>query len=485
MEKKKKTILIIFILIIASIPIPIILILFPPNETVGERKAFIVCSANDFYRKDDEPGFNKGNDGKFNDDEINWERDPPSDGNIFQSLTPIPGPDGNNGILIFQSLINGVVNVDITYNWTKFYSIIKYAEYNMSAWVHFSSALGPPGVRLGLRWLNSTNDIVRTDWSSYRFDPLGIWILMNTTGIAYQSPTNEITQLILVLSIEGLMNAGDQIYFDDVNIEKTAPPPISSSPPTSIDSDGFPAQALQVYWTLKYHGYIDDNIFFMLYHTGDSTIDINALDGISNDLTNAIVDVENDNVNATRFKQELNISNSGSFASKLNSKDQLIIYMVDHGSNSILPDNNATFHFEADGSYISELEFYTLVKEISVKRMIINADFCYSGNFLNENQNIGNSWYDITNSILISSSSDNLSWYWRDNTNVDGFAGSWFFHQFWYKLNQSASIEEAFNYAMNYIPSGLTQPIGILQSPLIYDNMGINNTWSFNGPIYL
>lgn len=71
MEKKKKTILIISILIIASIPIPILLILFPPNETIGERKAFIVCSANDFYRKDDEPGFNNGSDGKF-DNEGNW-----------------------------------------------------------------------------------------------------------------------------------------------------------------------------------------------------------------------------------------------------------------------------------------------------------------------------------------------------------------------------------------------------------------------------
>ncbi|KKL46758.1 hypothetical protein LCGC14_2342330 [marine sediment metagenome] len=32
----------------------------------------------------------------------------------------------------------------------------------------------------------------------------------------------------------------------------------------------------------------------MLYHTNDAIIDINASDGIANDLTGAVIDVEND-----------------------------------------------------------------------------------------------------------------------------------------------------------------------------------------------
>ncbi|MBY9006055.1 MAG: hypothetical protein KGD63_04800 [Candidatus Lokiarchaeota archaeon] len=487
MEKKKKTILILSILIIATIPIPIVLIYFPSEHIVGERKAFIVCSANDFYRKEGEPDFNDGFDGNFNNDH-DWGLNKSDNGYGGQDNS-IPGPDSNPGVVRLIANTNpnsnGFVHLEYIYNWTNYYPLINYALYNFTAWVNIQNQVGVPGVRIGLRWLNSSNEIVRTDWSNNISTTSGLWISLNTTGTANNISSNILTQLYLVLSVEGVMDDLDEVWFDDAHVEKLFPPPASSSPITSIDTDGFPAQALQVYWTLKYHGYADDNIFFMLYHTGDSIIDINANDSISNDLTNAIIDVEDDYVNATRFKEELNVSISGSFASTLRSKDQLVIFMIDHGSNTVLPNNNATFHFEADNSYITEFEFYELIKDINVERLMINVDFCYSGNFLNQNENIGTSWYNIPNSILISSSSDNLSWYWRDNSNLDNYAGSWFFHQFWYQLNQSASIEEAFNFAMNFIPIGQSLSVGIVQLPLIHDNIGINQTWSFNGPIQL
>jgi len=186
-------------------------------------------------------------------------------------------------------------------------------------------------------------------------------------------------------------------------------------------------------------------------------------------------------VNASRFKRELDISISGSFASGIKSNDQLIIFMTDHGSNTVLGDGNATFHFEADDSYITEMEFFNLAKLINCERLLINIDICFSGNFLNQEPNIGLSWYNIPNSILITASSNNLAWSWRDNNNADGFAGSWFFHQFWEQLNQSQTIGDAFNSAKNYIPTGQVKTINDIQSPLIQDNLGIQDLWSFNG----
>ena len=482
MDKKKISILTIAIIIIASIPIPIILIFLPPSQTSGERKAIILCSANDFYRKEGEPDFNNGISANFSNEDPNWISN--STGGIGFRDNDL-GHDGDNGVVKLLATGPGPANVNIEfiYNWTKIYPLVKFATYNFSAWVNLPTPVGIPGARIGLRWFNSTNDIVRTDWSNNITGLIGQWISLNVTGVAYNTINNEIIQLILVLSVQGIMNQNDFVYFDDTHIEKWFPPPASTIPIPNNDTDGFPAQALQVYWTLKNHGYTDDNIFLMLYHTGDIEIDINATDSVSNDLPNAaFIDVENDYVTASRFKQELNVSISGSFASKLHRNDQLIIFMADHGSNNVLPSKNATFHFEADDSYITELEFYNLVKDINVKRMMINVDFCYSGNFLNQGPNIGTSWYDIPNSILISSSSDSLSWYWRDNTNIDGFAGSWFFHQFWNQLNQSESVINAFNFAYNYTSSSAITSIGNLQTPLMQDNLGIANSWSFNGP---
>ena len=482
---KKYFFLIGFIFLI-SLPV-ILWVLYIPiyrREPIpGERKAIILSSANDFYRKDGFPDFGEGD---FDNETTNWEGSfNPNGYGIVDSSIPGHDTPGVIQLIAKANFSNGYVDMEFVYNWTKYFELIKYAAYNLSAWVNITTNTWTPatiiptgaGARVGLRWLNSSNDVIRTDWSKGIFETFAGWTMLNATGIADNSTLSEITQLHLILAVEGNMTGTDMVLFDDVKLEYWFPPPIPTPSPNNTDSDGFPAQALQVYWILKNNGYTDDNIFLMLYHTNDSSIDIYANDGIPNDLVGAIVDVENDDVNSSRFKQELNASYSDSFASNISSRDQLIIYMVDHGSNTILGDGNATFHFEADDSFITEIEFYNLVKQINYARVLINIDICFSGNFLNENANFGLSWYNIPNSILITSTTNRLSWYWRDNNNADGFAGSWFFHQFWEQVNQSKTIGDAFNYSKNFVPSGKVMSIDEIQSPLIQDNLGIKDTW--------
>ncbi|MFW9818574.1 MAG: C13 family peptidase [Candidatus Thorarchaeota archaeon] len=488
--------IIIIILIISGwiLYLPIMRIPQPP----GGKKAIILSSANDFYRKEGEPGFNDGEDGRFDSEPFppKWAENfgPNEYGGIDSS---IPGHDtpGVIQLIVTSPPTLKAVNTEFVYNWTKYHPLVKYAAYNLSAWVNITTNINTPpilpavitppgaGARIGLRWLNSSNDIIRTDWSAGLFGPFSGWNFLNVTGIAASNKT-EITQLHLILAVEGNMTGTNMVLFDDIKVEYWFPPPIPSPPPSNQDTDGFPAQALHIYWILKDHGYTDDDIFLMLYHTGDDIIDIDASDGFSNDLNRsgilAEIDVENNDVNASRFKRELNVAISGSFASSIKPRDQLIIYMVDHGSNKVLGDGNATFHFEADDSYITEIEFVNLVRLINCKRMLINIDICFSGNFLNEDLNIGSSWYDIPKSILITSTTNLLSWYWRDNNNADGFAGSFFFHRFWDGLNQNRTIENAFDLAINSIPSGQLQSINTTQSPLIHDNLGIIDVLSFN-----
>jgi hypothetical protein len=459
----------------------------------GERKAIILASANDCHKSEGEDDFNEGDNANFSAESSSWTWSNQTNGyggpdNNYQN-----GHDGLPGALQLIAQSNGYVYMEFVYNWTKFHTLNEYATYNLSAWINISTYTGIPvvimppgaGVRVGLRWLNSSNNVVRTDWSMGIYDTLGQWDFLYVTGICDNSTENEITQLQLVLSVEGIMNSGEQVLFDDVRVERwisvNVTNPINPIPPPgNIDSDGFPAQALYVYWILRNKGYTDDNIFLMLYHTGDSIIDIDANDGIPNDLVGAVIDVENDDVNSSRFIQELDVDFEDSFASNLTGRDQLIIYMVDHGSNKYLGDGNATFHFEADNSVLNETKFSDLVSKIPCRRMLINIDICFSGNFLNENSNFGLSWYNLPNSILITSTTDLFSWYWANNANQDGFAGSWFFHHFWDQLDQNQTISEAFDFAKNWIPSGQVKTLDEIQAPLIEDKLGISDTWSFN-----
>ncbi len=79
------------------------------------------------------------------------------------------------------------------------------------------------------------------------------WTFLNVTAIADNSSLTEITQLHLVLAVEGNMTGTDMVLFDDIRVERWFPPPIPIPIPSNTDADGFPAQALQVYWVLKNH----------------------------------------------------------------------------------------------------------------------------------------------------------------------------------------------------------------------------------------
>jgi hypothetical protein len=469
-------------LIILTLPKPIVII---PYE--GTRKAIIVCSANDFYGSETEDDFNGSPDANFEFDTNNWTRDTI---NCWADFVPIFGNKTPGSIQVRPT--GGLpVSANMTFSWDDPYTLREYAFYNMSVMVYINSTtpvIGE-GAKIGLQWLDSGNSVIRTDWSSNINSALMKWTSLSIMGVCNNETGSEISKLKLVLSTEGQFAAGpdDSLYYDDVIIDtwisvNLTDPTDPDPPPARINSDGFPAQALQAYWILKNHGYSDDDIFLMLYHTNDSWIDIDFFDGPNNDLSGAVIDVKNEDVNASRFKQELNVSISGSFAYSIDPKDQLIIYMVDHGSNAKLGDGNATFHFEADNSWIDEFEFYELVKNIGCERMLICLDCCFSGNFLNENKNIGQSWYDLPNCLFISAASNIFSWYWINNKNPDGFAGSWFFHPFWQHLDQNNTIIDAYNFAAGFIPSaGQPRPVVVIQNPLLHDNLLINDTWSFDG----
>ncbi len=470
-------------------------ILYLPNIPVREpklaqRKALIVCSANDFYGSESEDEFNGSPDATFIFDTNNWTREAVNCEvdytSTFFNVTP--------GSIQIRPIGGLPLSANLTFSWDHPYTLQEYAFYNISVSVYINSTtpVNGEGAKVGLQWLDSGNTAIRTDWSDNINATLKKWSSLNVMGVCNNETGNEISKLKLFLSTEGQFAAGpdDSLYFDDVVIDRwisvnLTNPTDPDPPPSRINSDGFPAQALQVYWILKNHGYSDENIFLMLYHTGDDVIDIDATDIYTNDLNRsgvvADVDVENDDVNASRFKKELDISNPESFASTIRSIDQLIIFMTDHGSNAVLKDKNATFHFEADNSYINETEFYDLVKEIPCERMLICLDCCFSGNFLNENKNIGQSWYYLPNCIVVSAASNVLSWYWINNKNLDGFAGSWFFHQFWKHIDQNNTIISAYNFALGFIPSiNFPRPIALIQNPMMRDFLGINNTWSFD-----
>jgi hypothetical protein len=466
----------------------------PVREPIpAQRKAIILCSANDFYGSESEDEFNGSPDATFEFDTNNWTRD------TFNCLADYVPVFGNNTPGSIQVRPNDPtpISANITFNWDKPNILHEYAIYNITVMVYINSTtpVVGEGAKVGLQWLDRSDMVVRTDWSNNVNATLNKWTSLNVMGACNNETGNEISKLKLFLSAGGQFAGGpaDSLYYDDVIIDRwfqvnLTDPTDPDPPPPGKDSDGFPAQALQVYWILKGHGYTDENIFLMLYYKDDADgiIDIDATDIYPNDLNRsgvlADIDVENDDVNASRFKQELDVSIPGSFASGVRSNDQLIIFMTDHGSNAVLPDKNATFHFEADNSYINETEFYDLVKEINCERMLICVDCCFSGNFLNENKNIGLSWYNLPNCILISAASNILSWYWINNINPDGFAGSWFFHPFWDQLDQNQTILSAYNFALGFIPSiNFPRPVAIIQNPLMKDYLGINNTWSFNG----
>mgnify|MGYP000277020386 CR=1 FL=1 len=446
----------------------------------GDRKAIILCSANDFYGSQEVEDFNTGYQSNMSKDVGLWLLQP-GVGNtiIFDTLGRGGAGDGS---MLFEPDASGNIDSEAIYQFEVHHTLKDNAFINISAWISVSASSPPgflsgTGVQIGLRWLNDTDAIIREDWSL----PILIntdWYRINISGVNFNNSGQQPTKLRLVIRVKGTMSGGSgQVRVDDFKVSQwvivNASNPINQSnppPPPGKDSDGFPAAALHAYNVLKRNGYSDDNILLMLYHTNDNVIDIIAGDTVNNDLANAVVDIENNDVNASRFKRELNVSIPGSFASKIKPNDALIIYMVDHGSNKILADGNATFHFEADNSYITETEFYQLVSKIDCYRMLIAVDCCFSGNFLSINSSIGSSWYQLS-AIFISSAANCLSWYHISNKNNDFYAGSFFFYTFWNQLDTGATITQAYTSGCNFIPSGCAQPVAGIQAPVSYTHL--------------
>ena len=211
----------------------------------------------------------------------------------------------------------------------------------------------------------------------------------------------------------------------------------NASPPAN-NTDAFPGQTLQAYYALKSLGYDDDHIVLMVYHEGDDFIDYDG-DG-KNDPTNAIIDLENDDITKENLRNELQ-----KIKNRLGYNDELIIYLVNHGC--LMSSTSAGLYFDC-GDMLSEEELSSWLKDVYCEKIVILADFCYSGNFISSLAEPGR--------ICISSSeNDKISWYYWDWTEsfsedykgIFGNSGSVFFHPFWVKIKQGYSFQEAFSYA--------------------------------------
>ena len=146
----------------------------------GSRKAFIVCSANDFYGSEFEDEFNGGPDSSMESNGTGRWRF--SGVNTTGALVPGDPGHASSGDLQMTSG-DGPCEGEFTYNWTLYYPLEEYAYYNMSAWIMISVPIVGLGARLGLRWFDSSNQIVRTDWSAPILDSAGGWLYLEVSGV--------------------------------------------------------------------------------------------------------------------------------------------------------------------------------------------------------------------------------------------------------------------------------------------------------------
>lgn len=205
----------------------------------------------------------------------------------------------------------------------------------------------------------------------------------------------------------------------------------------ATDVDAMPAQALQAYLALKSRGYLEDEICLMLYHSNDEFIDVDGND--SNDLEEALIDVENDAVNKENL--EIALEGIGSISEQY---DEVVIYVVSHGHK--IGENSSTFSFE-NGDLVVPEEFGKWLSNINCKHMVVLLDFCFSGNFAKSLEKPGRL-------VICSAENGKESWYywnWARLLNetdkaIFGDSGSTFFHPFWRRMGEGATLEEAFEY---------------------------------------
>ncbi|MEA2054570.1 MAG: PKD domain-containing protein [Candidatus Thermoplasmatota archaeon] len=255
------------------------------------------------------------------------------------------------------------------------------------------------------------------------------------------------------------------------------------------NSDGFPAQGLQAYYTLKAHGYRDDHIIFMLWHDNDNNISIygghNDLLGPPPQIGGPNIPPQIDYSHASSLPEgvnnwyELLHYKINVLASSVGPNDDILIYLVNHGNYSD-ETNKAVFCFEDGSSDLPEDIFDSWVDTINCKRLTILVDTCYSGDFIDASSDPGfDSGIDNeTNRILISESGHCAGWSYTSSTE-DNWAGSFFFHPFFEKIDEGKSIREAYDYAVSYIPSGEIKNVSELQDSQLIDNMGDSNAYTF------
>jgi hypothetical protein len=160
------------LIIIAVIVVALVIVFLPPGQisTPGSKKAIILSSANDFYRKDGEPDFNEGIDAGFTNEsaQFNWVGSSNANGSTWIDENG-NGFNSPGFIALGANGGGGYVNMEWVYNWTDFHTLLKFAAYNFSAWVNVTTNGWVPtlisippgtGARIGLRWLNSSNGYI-------------------------------------------------------------------------------------------------------------------------------------------------------------------------------------------------------------------------------------------------------------------------------------------------------------------------------------
>lgn len=269
------------------------------------------------------------------------------------------------------------------------------------------------------------------------------------------------------------------------------------------DRDCFPAQGLQAYYALKNIGYDDDHIILMLWHDDESTapaydcepgddddgVDeyisiydgtnnwLNGPDGLPGNSDDPVIDVENINVTKGTLQEQI-----ANLSTMVTPDDQVLFYFVNHGRKYGTP-QKSHIYFEDDtngtaGQYLDADTLDLWLDQIYCKRMSILIDMCRAGAFINSSTN----FTEEPNRVIIGASSDinNIAHAWF-NANSLHFAGSWFFHPFWKRINAEYTIKRAYEYALEEsdIMAEDHVPQYAYQYPFLIDKVRDADTYGF------
>lgn len=265
------------------------------------------------------------------------------------------------------------------------------------------------------------------------------------------------------------------------------------------DRDCFPAQGLQAYYALKNIGYDDEHIILMLWHDDETAVgydcepnddndtldeNISIYDGTHNwlfgpDGAPGVAGVDDDNngtaddlatvpgeyppefgwpgsddpeidvknTNVTKDTLLLEITNLSNLVTV---DDHVLFFFVNHGRKYGTPER-CHIYFEdptngTAGQYLDAATLDSWLDQIKCRRMTIMLDMCRTQNFINSSAN----FTAESNRLIIGASGDidNIAHAWY-NAVPTHFAGSWFFHPFWLRINAGSSVGNAYKYALS------------------------------------